>query len=166
MATIAGHRGLLGRSTVLCHTCLTTRFRENEFAEWGDPIRTVKDKMVTTAFTNFIAAQLITDSAEIGDFKYHQCGTGEVNENIGDTGIGTDTGITPVDGTQVQGDTANDYKSVAEMEMDATEAITEHVLMSQSGAGTCMDRTEFSPINVVSGNIIEFTFEISFDPGS
>lgn len=136
------------------------RFRE------ADPksYRRVKDRMMTTAFVDFIVDQLQTETSEFGDFKYHQCGLGTTNEAITDTGIETDTGISPATGTQTETD-HDTYKSVATMTMDATEAITEHVLMSQSGAGTCMDRTEFSAINVVSGNQIEFTFEASFTAG-
>jgi len=125
----------------------------------------VRDKVVTDAFVAFVVDQLQAESSEIGDFKYHQCGLGVTAEAAGDTGIETDTGITPVAGTQTEGATANIYKSVATMTMDATEAITEHVLMSQSGAGTLMDRTVFSAINVVSGNQIEFTFQITFTSG-
>lgn len=136
------------------------RFRSME----GEPRRMVRDKLVTTAFVDFIVDQLQTETSEFGDFKFHQCGLGVTNEAITDTGIETDTGISPVTGTQTETD-HDTYKSVATMTMDATEAITEHVLMSQSGAGTCMDRTEFAPINVVSGNQIEFTFEISFTAG-
>lgn len=119
----------------------------------GEARRMVRDKLVTTAFVDFIVDQLQTESSEFGDFKFHQCGLGVTAENITDTAIETDTGISPVTGTQTETD-HDTYKSVATMTMDATEAITEHVLMSQSGAGTCMDRTLFSAINVVSGNQI------------
>lgn len=157
----------MGGGVINAHTTLTARKKEldaNGVYQYTDERRVVKDKLVTTAFVDFVVDQLITESAEFGDFKYHQCGLGTTNEAITDTGIETDTGITPVAGTQVETD-HDTYKSVATMTMDATEAITEHVVMSQSGAGTCMDRTEFAAINVVSGNQIEFTFEISFTAG-
>lgn len=124
----------------------------------------VKDRLMTTEFVDFVVDQLQAETSEFGDFKFHQCGLGTTNENITDSGIETDTGISPATGTQTETD-HDTYKSVATMTMDATEAITEHVLMSQSGAGTCMDRTEFAAINVVSGNQIEFTFEGSFTAG-
>ena len=126
--------------------------------------RRVRNRLITTAFVDFVVDQLQAETSEFGDFKFHQCGLGTTNENITDTAIETDTGITPVAGTQTETD-HDTYKSVATMTMDATEAITEHVLMSQSGAGTCFDRTEFAVINVVSGNQIEFTFEGSFTAG-
>ena len=165
LAAVGFKRGIMGQSTILAHTCLSIRVRDNENAEWGAPIRVVKDKVVSTAFVNFIVAQLQTETSEFGDFKYHQCGLGTTNEDVGDTGIETNTGIAPATGTQTTSGSPNVYRSVATMTMDDTEAITEHVLMSQSGAGTLMDRTEFAAINVVSGNQIEFTFDITFAAG-
>ena len=123
-----------------------------------------RHRVMTTAFVDFIVDQLQTETSEFGDFKYHQCGLGSTAENIADTAIETDTGIAPVAGTQTETD-HDTYKSVATMTMDDTEAIREHVLMSQSGAGTLMDRTLFAAINVVPGNQIEFTFEGSFTAG-
>ena len=144
-----------------------------ELAGWVDSMRTldptghrrVRNRLVTTEFVDFVVDQLITETSEFGDFKFHQCGLGVTAENITDSGIETDTGIAVETGTQVETD-HDTYKSVATMTMDATEAIREHVVMSQSGAGTCMDRTLFAAINVVSGNQIEFSFEISFAAGS
>lgn len=137
-----------------------TYFKENESSR-----RERRHRVVTTQFVTFLVDQLQAEDSEFGDFKFHQCGLGVTGENITDTGIETDTGIAPVAGTQTETD-FDTYKSVATMTMDATEAITEHVLMSQSGAGTCMDRTKFAAINVVSGNQIEFTFEMDFTAGS
>ncbi len=155
--------GLLGMGALHAHTELVARLIID--GKYTDVRRVVKDKVVTTAYVNFLVDQLQAETSEFGNFKYHQCGLGTTAENITDTGIETDTGITPVAGTQIEGSSANIYKSVATMAMDATEAITEHVLMSQSGAGTLMDRTKFSAINVVSGNQIEFTFQITFSSG-
>jgi len=152
----------LGGGVINAHTTLTARKIVD--GRYTDERRVVKDKVVTTAFVDFIVDQLQAETSEFGDFKYHQCGLGTTAESASDTGIETDTGITPVAGTQTETD-HNTYKSVATMTMDDTEAITEHVIMSQSGAGTCMDRTVFSPINVVPDNQIEFTFEISFTAG-
>lgn len=154
----------MGHGTIFAHTELGIRLLDKD----GNVLETrkeIRDKVVTTAYVNFIVDQHQTESSEIGDFKYHQCGLGVTAENITDTGIESDTGISPATGTQAEGASANIYKSVATMTMDTTEAITEHVLMSQSGAGTCMDRTKFSAINVESGNQIEFTFQITFSSG-
>lgn len=159
--------GTMGGGVINVSTTLTARKKaldENGVYQYTGDDRVVKDKVVTTAFVDFVVDQLQTETSEFGDFKYHQCGLGTTAEAITDTAIETDTGITPVAGTQTETD-HDTYKSVATMTMDATEAITEHVIRSQSGAGICMDRTVFSAINVVSGNQIEFTFEISFTAG-
>ena len=155
-------RNAFGGGVIKAHTCLTARLIVD--GKYTETRRVVKDKLVTTAFVDFIVDQLQTETSEFGDFKYHQCGLGTTAENITDVAIETDTGIAPVAGTQVETD-HDTYKSIATMTMDATEAIREHVVMNQSGAGVCMDRTLFAAINVVSGNQIEFTFEISFTAG-
>lgn len=135
--------------------------------------REVRDKLVTTAFATFLAAQLITDSTVIGDFKYHQTGTGVTGENITDTDMETPTGTLARDvGTQVQGASAVGYKSIATTTFAGTHAVTEHGLFSTAGAGgppptggTLMDRTVFAAINVVTTNQIEWIYEITIAAG-
>jgi len=158
---------VMGGASIMAHTRTTARLKEldeNGVYQYTEERREIRNRVVTTEFVDFLVDQMIAETSEFGDFKFHQCGLGVTAENITDSGIETDTGISPVTGTQVETD-HDTYKSVATMIMDATEAITEHVVMSQSGAGTCIDRTKFGAINVVSGNQIEFTFEISFTAG-
>lgn len=126
--------------------------------------RVVKNKVVTNAFVNYIVDNLIAELSAFGDFKYHASGTGTGAENVSDTALGTPTGEARSTGTQVEGAT-NEYKSVATNTYDDTFAITEHGLFNASTAGILMDRTKFNPINVVSGDKIEFTFTISFSSG-
>ena len=135
-------------------------------------VRKVKNKVVTTAFAEFLAAQLITESAVIGDFKYHHSGTGVGAEANGDTGLGTPVEDARDVGTQVQGATAVGYKSAATITYTGGHAITEHGLFSTAGAGgppvtggTLMDRSRFDPINVVATNQIEWTYEITIAAG-
>ena len=125
----------------------------------------VRDKVVTDAFVAFVVDQLQAEDSTIGDFKFHEMGVGVGAEAAGDTALGTTTGIARVTGTQVEGATGNIYKSVGTITADATEAITEHGLFNIVTAGTLMDRTVFSAINVVSGNQIEFTFQITLSSG-
>ena len=126
--------------------------------------RVVKDKMMTTAFVDFIVDQLQTETAAFGDFKFHDSGTGTVAEAITDTALGTPTGEARDTGTQTETD-HNTYKSVATDTYAGTFAITEHGLFNIATAGVLMDRTVFAAINVVNGNQIEFTFEGSFAAG-
>ena len=150
-----------GGSTIYGATTLTARhIREGrEITK-----RTVKNKVVTTAFVNYIVDNLITEVSGFGDFKYHDTGTGVGAEAAGDTALGTPTGEARTAGTQVEG-SANEYKSVATDTYAGSFAITEHGLFNASSSGILMDRTKFSAINVVSGDKIEFTFTITFSSG-
>ena len=127
--------------------------------------RVVKNKVVTNAFVNYIVDNLIAELVAFGDFKYHDSGTGIVAEAATDTALGTPTAEARDIGTQVEGATANVYKSVATHTYAATFAITEHGLLNAATLGILMDRTVFTAINVVVGDKIEFTFTITFSSG-
>jgi len=127
--------------------------------------RTVYDRVVTDAFVAFVVDQLQTETSTFGDFKYHDSGTGTGNEAAADTALGTACGESRDTGTQTEGATANIYKSVATHTYAGSFAITEHGLFNASSAGTLMDRTKFTAINVVASDQIEFTFQITFASG-
>lgn len=124
--------------------------------------REVNNKKVTTAFVNDIVDNLITETTAFGDYKYHDSGTGVVAESNADTALGTPCAEARDAGTQIEGAQTYEYKSVATHTYAGTFAITEHGIFNASSAGTLMDRTVFSAINVVSGDKIEFTFTIQF----
>jgi len=132
----------------------------------GQPRRRVKDRVVTTAFVNFVVDQLQAETSVFGDFKYHDSGIGTTAEAIGDTGMETAWGGSRDTGTQTEGASANIYKSVATTTYNATKAITEHGLFNASSDGTLMDRTVFSAINVVDTNQVEWTFQLTLTAGS
>ena len=121
--------------------------------------------MVTTAFVNFLVDSLEGTQADWINFKYHDSGIGVAAEAVGDTGLGTPWGGARDTGTQIDGTTANIYKSVATTTYNATKAITEHGLFNAAAAGTLMDRSVFAAINVVDTNAIEWTFTITFTAG-
>lgn len=131
----------------------------------------VSTQVVTTAFCTFLAAQLITDSTVIGDFKYHETGTGVGAEAIGNTSLTFSTemvGDIRGVGTQVQGASAVAYKSIATITYDGTGgAITEHGVFSDTRAngGTLLDRSVFAAINVVATDSISFTYELTLTAG-
>ena len=135
------------------------------FREVKKDRRLVINKVVTDAFVNFVVDQLQAESSIFGDFKYHEMGLGSTAENAADTALETTTGIARATGTQTEGSSANIYKSVGTVTADATEAIREHGLFNASTGVTLMDRTVFAAIDVVSGNQIEFTFEITLSSG-
>lgn len=118
-------------------------------------------RKVTTAFRDALVDSLQGSFANWGNFKYHGCGTGTGAEANTDTTLGTEVGSRAT-GTQVEGASANIYKSVGTCTPGNTYAITEHGLFSASTTGTLMDRSVFSAINVTASDSIQFTYEITF----
>lgn len=123
-------------------------------------------RVVTTAFVNFMVDQLQTETSEWGDFKFHDSGVGTTAENVTDTDIETTDGESRATGTQTEGASANIYRSVGTISYTTTKAITEHGLFSQLTGTTLMDRTVFTAVNVVNGDSIQFTYELTVTAGS
>lgn len=121
-------------------------------------------RVVTTAFVNFVVDQLQTETSVFGDFKYHDSGVGTTAENITDTAMETTDVESRATGTQTES-AANAYRSVGTISYTTTKAITEHGLFNDSSAGTLMDRTVFSAINVVNGDSIQFTYTLTVSAG-
>ncbi len=121
--------------------------------------------LVTTAFVQFMVDQLQTETSVWGDFKFHDSGVGTTAAAVGDTDIETTDAESRVTGSQTEGATADIYKSVGTISYTTTKAITEHGLFSIVTGGTLMDRHVFSAINVVSGDSIEFTYELTVNDG-
>ena len=134
--------------------------RKKERRGW----RFVRDKVVTTAFVDFVIDQLQTETSAFGDFKYHDSGTGTTAEAVGQTALVTSTAEARSTGTQTETD-HDTYKSVATDTYAGSFALREHGLLNAASAGVLMDRTLFGEINVVSGNQVEFTFEFSMAAG-
>lgn len=121
-------------------------------------------RVVTTAFVSFVVDQLQTETSVFGDFKYHDSGVGITAENITDTAMETTDGESRATGTQTES-AANAYRSVGTISYTTTKAITEHGLFNDASAGTLMDRTVFSAVNVVSGDSIQFTYTLTVSAG-
>jgi hypothetical protein len=122
-------------------------------------------RVVTTAFVNFVVDQLQAETSVFGDFKFHDSGVGTTAEAITDTAMETTDGESRATGTQVEGASANIYKSVGTIAYTTTKAITEHGLFNDATAGTLMDRTVFTAINVVSGDSIQFSYSLTVSAG-
>jgi hypothetical protein len=119
-------------------------------------------KKVTTAFANYLVASLQNQTTSpIDVFKYHDSGTGSTAESNAQTGLITPCGEARDVGTQAQGGSANIYRSIATHTYSGGFAIVEHGLFSASSAGTLMDRSLFSAINVVATDKIEWTYELT-----
>ncbi len=121
-------------------------------------------RVVTTAFVNFVVDQLQTETSVFGDFKFHDSGVGVTAEAIGNTAMETTDGEARVTGTQTE-TSANIYQSVGTLTYTTTKAITEHGLFNDLTAGTLMDRTVFSAINVVNTDQVTYTYSLTVSAG-
>ncbi len=162
------HRRLWGAGTFLRYggvvfsSRLTARVRHAD-GSWTD-VGLLSERVVTDAWVALLVDDLQASQAAQHTMKYHANGTGVGAEAASDTALGTETD-TRATGTQTEGATANIYKSVGTISQTATRAITEHGLLSASSAGTLMDRSVFSAINVDNGDSIEFTYELTCTAG-
>jgi hypothetical protein len=129
-------------------------------------------RVVTDAGVAFLVDDWDANGQDISTMNYHGCGTGTNAEAVGDTALQTEstTALNP-DSTRATGTrsqpAANQYRSVGTLTFDASAAVTEHGLLSQSatGGGTLWDRSQFSAINVVSGDSIQFTYTVTLTSG-
>ena len=87
-------------------------------------------------------------------------GTGTTGAVKGDSALETESPETRVATTDTQ-PTASQNQHVATITATGTRAITEAGLLTLSSGGTLAVRSDFSAINVVSGDKIEFTFQIT-----
>jgi len=119
--------------------------------------------VVTTAGVNFVV-DAFQALETISNFKYHQSGTNNTAEAVGDTDLNTATG-SRVTGTQTEGGSANIYETVATLTYGSTLTIQEHGLFSASTAGTLFDRSIFTGIGVDTSTSIEFTYDWTCNSG-
>ena len=123
-------------------------------------------KVVTTAGVNYMVDGFQNSTTSpISDFKYHDSGTGTTAEAVGDTALVTPCAEARDTGSLTEGATANIFKTVATHTYAGTFAITEHGLFSAATVGTLWDRTVFGAVNVVSGEKIEFTYQLTCTAG-
>lgn len=124
----------------------------------------ISTRVVTTAGVNFLV-DAFQGTTEPENFKYHGMGTGNTAEAAGDTALVTEV-ETRATGTQIEGASANIYRSVGTITATAPRAIVEHGLFSASSSGTMWDRSVFSVINLASADAITFTYDCTFPAGS
>lgn len=129
-------------------------------------------RVVTTAGVNYIV-DAFQNTTELENLKYHGMGTGGTAEASGDTALVTEstTALNPdstrATGSTIEGASANIYRTVGTLTFDASAAITEHGIFSASatGTGTLLDRSLFSAVNVVSGDSIQATYDLTVSAG-
>lgn len=127
----------------------------------------VARRIVTTVGVNALC-DAFQGLFTLSNFKFHISGTDVAAEAVGDT-ESTITGATPspVAGSQTEGASANIYKTVATVNYTSSLAITSHGLINSAtkSGSTLWDRSVFSAINVVNGDSIEFTYELTCTAG-
>lgn len=132
----------------------------------------VSRRLVTTAGVNYIASDMNDGGSDINLFDFHGLGTGTNAEAVGDTALQTEltteyTGNVRATGTP-SNPSANIYRSVGTNTMDSgTPAVTEHGLFSISAAGTLLDRSTFSAVNLVgaNGDSLQTTYNFTITSG-
>lgn len=131
-------------------------------------------RVVTTAGVNFIV-DAFQNTTEVENLKFHGIGTGVAAEAVGDTALGTELTTqynpdsTRATGTTTEGASANIYRTVGTNTLDSgTPAVTEHGVFSASSAGTLLDRSVFSAINLngANGDGLQSTYDLTFTAGS
>lgn len=158
-----------GVPVILSELRVKVRHKNGKWVDYGK----VSTRVVTTAGVGFLV-DAWQNSTELENMKYHGVGTGTTAEASGDTALETEstTALNPNDtratGSTTEGASANIFRSVGVVTFDDTAAITEHGLLSQAatGGGVLWDRSIFAAINVVSGDSIQFTYEVTFPAGS
>lgn len=136
------------------------------------PLGLASLRVVTTAGVNYLV-DAFQNSSELENLKFHGIGTNNTAEAAGDTGLNTElTTQYSVDNTRATGSTteggsANIYRTVGTVTVDATVAAVEHGIFSQAatGGGTLWDRSVFSVVNLVSGDSLQGTYDATFAAG-
>jgi hypothetical protein len=120
--------------------------------------------LVTNAGVAFEAATF-AGGTSTSVFNWHDTGTGTSPAAVTDTALQTPTGTARVSGAQTTPGSTNVYQTVATITYGGTFAVTEWGLFSASTSGTLWDHRIFSVINVVSGNSIQFTYDLTIPSG-
>jgi len=125
----------------------------------------VSTHAVTDAFVAALVDTLKSSVASFSLFKYHDTGEGVGAEDATDTALGSPCGEARDTGTQIEGATANIYKTVATHTYAGPFTITEHGVFNDPTAGALMDRSVFTGIVVASGDKIETTYQLTCTAG-
>jgi len=137
------------------------------------PLGLASMKVVTTAGVGYIvdAFQNIT---ELENLKYHGIGTTNTAEASGDTALAAEittqysTDNVRATGSLTEGASANIYRTVGTVTVDASVAAVEHGIFSQAatGGGTLLDRSVFSTVNLANGDSLQATYDLTLTAGS
>jgi hypothetical protein len=122
--------------------------------------------LVVTAGVVYMAAEMAGGASDINAFTYHAVGIGTTAPVIANTAMENTTGAPArVNGTSSTPGSTNIFQSLATVSFTGTLAITEWGLFSASSGGTLWDRKTFTAINVVNGDSIQFTYQLTITAG-
>lgn len=130
-------------------------------------------RVVTDAGVTYICADIAGGGSDSNLFKFHGFGTGTGAEAASDTALGTEltteyvTNSTRPTGSQSA--STNTYTTVATLSPDSggTLAITEHGVFTATSAGTLLDRSKFTAVNLVAGSdSLQATYVYTMTSGS
>jgi len=129
-------------------------------------------RVVTTAGVNFIV-DAFQNTTELENLKFHGIGTTNTAEASGDTALAAEitTQYSPdntrATGSTTEGASANIYRTVGTVTVDASVAAVEHGVFSQAatGGGTLLDRSIFSTVNLANGDSLQATYDLTFSAG-
>jgi len=122
-------------------------------------------RVVTDVFVNFMVDQMVAETTEWGDFKFHDSGEDNTAESAANTDMGLTDGEARATGSQGEGASANIYQTVGTISYTTIKSIVEHGVFSQITGGTLLDRTVFTSIGVDNGDSIQFTYELTVNSG-
>jgi hypothetical protein len=128
-------------------------------------------RVVTDTGVGFIV-DAFQNLVELENMKFHGFGTGTTAEAASQTALVTElttqyaTDNTRPTGSTTEGASANIYRTVGTLSPDASVAITEHGIFSATSAGVLLDRSVFSAINLVSGDSLQVTYDMTYTSGS
>ena len=130
-------------------------------------------RVVTDAGVAYIATRLVDGNTSIGAFDFHGFGTGGAAEAVGNTTLTTEETTQYVADVRPTGTptkpTAPVYRNVGTYSPDSgtnPRPITEHGLFSANAAGTLLDRSLFSVVNLVpSSDSLQATYDFTIASG-
>ena len=112
------------------------------------------------------------DSLTMANFNFHGVGTGTGAEAASETGLVTEsTTILTVDSTRATGTksqpSANIYQTLGHVTFDGSGSIIETAVFSQAatGGGIMLDRGVHGVVAVVSGDYIDYTYQLTLPAG-
>lgn len=132
-------------------------------------------RLVTTVGVKYICDDMnaAAGSADVSLFKFHGYGTGTTAEAAADTALVTElTTQYATDNTRPTGSQASatvsanaTYTTVGTLSPDASVACTEHGIFTATSAGTLLDRSVFSAVNLTSVDSLQTTYVFTCTSG-